>query len=60
MDDPMDRRCQLRTLNEMITCKICHGYLIDATTGNSFLKYGLILKINFPALIIFNKINNES
>jgi len=32
MDDPMDRRCQLRTLNEMITCKICHGYLIDATT----------------------------
>ena len=34
MDDPMDRRCHLRTLNEMITCKICHGYLIDATTGN--------------------------
>ena len=34
MDDPMDRRCPLRTLNEMITCKICHGYLIDATTGN--------------------------
>lgn len=28
----MDRRCPLRTLNEMITCKICHGYLIDATT----------------------------
>ena len=33
MDDPMDRTCPLRTLNEMITCKICHGYLIDATTG---------------------------
>ena len=32
MDDPMDRRCQLRTLNEMITCRICHGYLVDATT----------------------------
>jgi len=28
----MDRKCQLRTLNEMITCKICHGYLVDATT----------------------------
>lgn len=32
MEDPMEKRCQLRTLNEMITCKICHGYLIDATT----------------------------
>jgi len=32
MDDPLDRKCQLRTLNEMITCKICHGYLVDATT----------------------------
>ena len=28
----MEKRCQLRTLNEMITCKICSGYLIDATT----------------------------
>lgn len=32
MDDPMERRCPLRSLNEMITCKICHGYLVDATT----------------------------
>ena len=32
MDDPMERKCQLRSLNEMITCKICHGYLVDATT----------------------------
>ncbi len=30
--DPMEKRCLLRDLNEMITCKICHGYLIDATT----------------------------
>merc|ERR1711963_619198 len=30
--DPLDRKCKLRTLNEMITCKICHGYLVDATT----------------------------
>ena len=29
---PLDRKCKLRTLNEMITCKICHGYLVDATT----------------------------
>ena len=28
----MERKCQLRSLNEMITCKICHGYLVDATT----------------------------
>ena len=32
MDDPMERRCPLRSLNEMITCKICQGYLVDATT----------------------------
>lgn len=32
MTDPMDRRSKLRELNEMIACKICHGYLVDATT----------------------------
>ena len=32
MTDPLDRRCKLRELNEMITCKNCHGYLVDATT----------------------------
>lgn len=32
LTDPLDRKCKLRTLNEMITCKICHGYLVDATT----------------------------
>ena len=32
LPDPLDRKCKLRTLNEMITCKICHGYLVDATT----------------------------
>jgi polycomb group RING finger protein 3 len=32
MSDPLDRKCKLRTLNEMITCRICHGYLVDATT----------------------------
>ena len=31
-DDPMEKKCLLRDLNEMITCKICSGYLIDATT----------------------------
>ncbi len=30
--DPMEKRCQMRELNENITCKICRGYLIDATT----------------------------
>lgn len=28
----MERRIRLRTLNSHITCKICRGYLIDATT----------------------------
>nr|ACO15276.1 Polycomb group RING finger protein 3 [Caligus clemensi] len=27
-----ERRIELRDINEMITCKICQGYLIDATT----------------------------
>ncbi len=31
-NDPMEKRCLLTDLNEMITCKICRGYLIDATT----------------------------
>ena len=30
--DPLDKRCRLSDLNAMITCNICHGYLIDATT----------------------------
>ena len=30
--DPMEKRCKMRDLNVNITCKICHGYLIDATT----------------------------
>jgi len=32
MDDPMERKCRMVTINEMITCKICSGYLVDATT----------------------------
>jgi polycomb group RING finger protein 3 len=31
-DDPLERKCKLQSLNEIITCKICHGYLVDATT----------------------------
>merc|ERR1712066_205335 len=30
--NPMEKRCRMRDLNENITCKICHGYLVDATT----------------------------
>lgn len=30
--EPVEKKCLLRNLNEMITCKICSGYLIDATT----------------------------
>lgn len=30
--DEMERRIKLKTLNSHITCKICRGYLIDATT----------------------------
>ncbi len=39
MTDPMDRRCKLRELNEMITCKICQGYLVSQdrlTLDNQF------------------------
>ena len=28
----MERKIKLKTLNSHITCKICRGYLIDATT----------------------------
>ncbi len=28
----MERRIRLKSLNPHITCKICRGYLIDATT----------------------------
>lgn len=28
----MERRIKLKTLNSHITCKICRGYFIDATT----------------------------
>lgn len=28
----MERRIKLKTLNSHITCKICRGYLVDATT----------------------------
>lgn len=28
----MERKIQLKTLNKHITCKICRGYFIDATT----------------------------
>ena len=28
----MERHIRLKTLNPHITCKICRGYLIDATT----------------------------
>lgn len=28
----MERKIKLKALNSHITCKICRGYLIDATT----------------------------
>lgn len=28
----MERKIKLKTLNNHITCKICRGYFIDATT----------------------------
>lgn len=30
--DPMERKIKLKPLNPFITCQICKGYLIDATT----------------------------
>ncbi|KAI7692945.1 Polycomb group RING finger protein 3 [Sarcoptes scabiei] len=34
----MHRRIKLKTLNEHIVCKICKGYLIEATTVTEFCK----------------------
>jgi len=44
----MERRIKLKTLNSHITCKICRGYLIDATTVTECLhtcKYCIIRNI---------------
>lgn len=44
----MERKIQLKTLNKHITCKICRGYFIDATTVTECLhtcKYDNHLKI---------------
>ena len=32
MELQLDRKVRLKDLNEHISCFICHGYLIDATT----------------------------
>lgn len=29
---PMERKIKLRSINSHITCEICKGYFIDATT----------------------------
>lgn len=45
----MERRIKLKTLNSHITCKICRGYLIDATTVTECLhtcKLSLLLLLN--------------
>lgn len=56
----MERRIKLHTLNKHITCEICKGYFIDATTVTECLhtcKLGPILQFNSNrtqfALIIF-------
>lgn len=46
----MERRIKLKTLNSHITCKICRGYFIDATTVTECLhtcKYSACNCLNF-------------
>jgi len=62
----MERRIKLKTLNSHITCKICRGYLIDATTvteclhtckyciiGNIFMSFCTTLE-NFLPLSVYS------
>lgn len=54
----MERRIKLKTLNSHITCKICRGYFIDATTVTECLhtcKYidGLLLFFTTETIFVF-------
>lgn len=42
----MERRIRLKSLNPHISCKICRGYLIDATTVTECL-HTCKLKLSF-------------
>lgn len=53
----MERKIKLKTLNSHITCKICRGYLIDATTVTECLhtcEYTIVFLLK---VLIFSKWN---
>ena len=65
--NPMERKIKLKTLNPYITCLLCRGYLIEATTiteclhtckymvGSTFsLARFTTLDINFPFVMIIH------
>lgn len=50
----MERKIKLKTLNSHITCKICRGYLIDATTVTECLhtcKYAISIIKQYNLMI---------
>lgn len=54
----MERRIKLKTLNSHITCKICRGYFIDATTVTECLhtcKYSAIVYTKLTQLNPFSR-----
>lgn len=55
----MERRVKLKTINPHITCKICGGYFIDATTVTECLhtcEFCLCSLLFFFALIASNSL----
>lgn len=50
----MERKIKLRTLNSHITCKICRGYLIDATTVTECLHTCKYNNLFIQTLLLFN------
>lgn len=50
----MERTIKLKTLNIHITCKICRGYLVDATTVTECLHTCKLLQLGFiPTVCTF-------
>lgn len=56
----MERKIKLKTLNSHITCKICRGYLIDATTVTECLHTCKYINIFVEWTILITYLLNEN
>lgn len=56
----MERKIKLKTLNSHITCKICRGYLIDATTVTECLHTCKYINIFVEWNILITHLLNEN